>query len=88
MEKGRYLHDFKEASFRPSSIGADSSEGGREGAGRANVRRTRRGSFVPLARTTVGPTFLPLVSASFSSSSFSVVVVVRHLTQISRKRHI
>ena len=81
MEKGRYLHDFKEASFRPSSIGADSSEG----VGRANVRRTRRGSFVPLARTTVGPTFLPLVSAS--SSSFSVVVV-RHLTQISRKRHI
>ena len=84
MEKGGYLHDFKEASFRPSSIGADSSEGGREGVGRANVRRTRRGSFVPLARTTVGPTFLPLVSAS----SLSFVVVVRHLTQISRKRHI
>ena len=37
MEKGRYLHDFKEASFRPSSIGADSSE---VGSGRESAERT------------------------------------------------
>ena len=62
MEKGRYLHDFKEASFRPSSIGADSSEGGSRPSERATnaagvVRPTRSDD----SRTDVSPSRLLLL---------------------------
>ena len=62
MEKGRYLHDFKEASFRPSSIGADSSEGGSRPSERATnaagvVRPTRSDD----SRTDVSPSRLRLL---------------------------
>ena len=66
MEKGRYLHDFKEASFRPSSIGADSSEGGREGGSRPSERATNAAGVVrPTrsddSRTDVSPSRLRLL---------------------------
>ena len=62
MEKGRHLHDFKEASFRPSSIGADSSEGGSRPSERATnaagvVRPTRSDD----SRTDVSPSRLRLL---------------------------
>ena len=62
MEKGRYLHDFKEASFRPSSIGAGSSEGGSRPSERATnaagvVRPTRSDD----SRTDVSPSRLRLL---------------------------
>ena len=62
MEKGRYLHDFKEASFRPSSIGTDSSEGGSRPSERATnaagvVRPTRSDD----SRTDVSPSRLRLL---------------------------
>ena len=70
-----YVNNFKETSFRPSSIGSDS---------RGTDGRTQRGSFV----RSDSQSDVSLSLYSSFSVVVVVVVVVRHLTQISRKRHI